>query len=168
MSTLWLVGMMGAGKTTVGRLVAASAGAAFIDLDDSIEEDAGRPIPEIFERFGEERFRVLERDAVDRVAGNRAVIATGGGVVTSEGAVERMRETGLVLWLDAPAQTLADRVGDGSYRPMLAGGDPAGAVAAIARERAPAYEVAAHHRLGTAGRDPEEIAAEVRKLWMRS
>jgi shikimate kinase len=167
-ATLWLVGMMGAGKTTVGRLVAVGAGVAFVDLDDDIEADAAVTIPEIFARSGEPAFRRLEAAAVARVAGRRCVVATGGGVVTQPEATRRMRRSGLVVWLDAPAEVLAERVGDGWYRPMLAGEDPAGALASIAATRAAAYAAAAHHRVDVAGRLPEEIAEEVSALWTRS
>ena len=168
MATLWLIGMMGAGKTTVGRMVALAAGTPFADLDDAIEADAGIPIPQIFADGGEDRFREFELRAVNRVAGTTAVVATGGGVVTRRAAVERMQATGVVVWLDAPVATLAGRVGDGFYRPMLSGGDPAEAVRTLAAARAPAYAAAAHHRVTTADREPGECAEEVVSLWMKS
>jgi shikimate kinase len=167
-ATLWLVGMMGVGKTTVGRLVAVEAGVAFVDLDEDVEADAAVSIPEIFDRSGEPEFRRLEAAAVTRVAGRHCVVATGGGVVTQPAATERMRGTGLVVWLDAPASVLAERVGDGWYRPMLAGDDPAAAMASIAADRAVAYAAAAHHRVDVSGRSPEAVAEEVSALWTRS
>ena len=168
MATLWLIGMMGAGKTTVGKMVAEAAGVPFVDLDDSVEAESGMPIPQIFADHGEDHFRRLEGDAVARVAGTRVVVSTGGGVVTRQAAVERMRGTGVVVWLDAPPETLAERVGDGFYRPMLAGGDPAAAVKKLARQRSAAYADAAHHRVETDGKTPAACSEEVTVLWMSS
>ncbi len=167
-STLWLIGMMGVGKSTVGRMVAARASVEFVDLDDEIETAAGMTIPEIFAASGEEGFRALEASAVSEVGGRVAAVATGGGVVTRPGPVAEMRASGVVVWLDAPAGVLADRVGDGSYRPMLYGDEPARRIAEIAAARRQSYAGAAHHRIDTAGRRPEEIAEEVARLWTRS
>jgi shikimate kinase len=166
-ATLWLVGMMGAGKTTVGRLVAERCGVGFVDLDDLIVAAAGRTIPEIFAADGERGFRDLEAEAAASVAGERRVVAAGGGIVTRPEVVDLMRRTGIVIWLDAAPETLAERVGTGAGRPMLSG-DPAGRLRELARRREPAYRGAAHHRVGTGCRDPGEVAEEVAGLWTRS
>lgn len=167
--TLWLVGMMASGKSTVGRLVAGGEGARFLDTDDLVEEEVGRSVPEMWEAAGEEGFRAAEADVVLRLAGARAdprVVATGGGVVLRGDLVEAMRGSGLVVWLDAAPETLEERVGGGEGRPLLAGGP--GLLSQIDRSRRELYETACHHRVPTDHRTPEEVAEEVRALWTGS
>ena len=166
-ATLWLIGMMGTGKSTVGRLVAVRSKAPFVDLDEAIEAAEGRTIPEIFAAAGEDAFRAVEADAVEGVAGRPVVVATGGGAVTRPGVAARMRRSGTVVWLDASPSLLLERVGSGDGRPMLEG-DPRQRLEELAARRAPAYRAAAHHRVEVGGRSPEEIADEVAGLWTRS
>ena len=168
MGTLWLIGMMGAGKTTVGRAVARRAAMPFVDLDDEIAAAAGATIPEIFAGSGEAAFRDLEAAAVAGVAGRQAVVAAGGGAVLEERSRRVMRASGTVVWLQAPASELAVRVGRGPGRPLLAGEDPAGRLDVLLRAREADYRAAAHHRVDTTGRDAEQIAEEVAGLWTRS
>jgi shikimate kinase len=131
--TLWLVGMMGAGKSAVGALVAARLGRPLVDLDRAIERAAGRGIPEIFAAEGEAGFRKREREALEAVAGRGAVVALGGGAAAQPGAVERLLETGTLVYLRARPETLAARVGDDDARPLLAGLDAAGRLATLRR-----------------------------------
>lgn len=161
---------MGAGKSEVGRLVAALRFVSFVDLDHEVESRAGRTIPEVFAQEGERGFRRLETAALVEVAARLtpAVVATGGGVVLAEENVTVMRDRGLVVWLTAPLEELARRVGDGSGRPLLEGGDLERRLAALAAEREPRYREAAHHRVETSGRSLEEVAEEVAGLWTAS
>ena len=168
METLWLVGMMGAGKSAVGRRVAARLGETFVDLDEQIAAGFGAGIPELFAAGGEEAFREAEAEAVEGVAGRRAVVAAGGGAVLRESSRTAMRAGGLVVWLDAVPRELGRRVGGGEGRPLLSGREPAEAVAELAAAREPAYRDAAHHRLDTTGRSVDEVAEEVIALWTRS
>lgn len=167
--TLWLVGMMGSGKSVVGDLVASRVGAEFVDLDEEVSARAGASIPELWRREGEGAFRELEAAAVERLSGESGgprVVATGGGVVLRADNVEAMRSSGTVVWLDAPAEVLLQRVAGGEGRPLLAGG-PERLSALLAARRA-LYETAGHHRVQTAGRSPEEVAQEVAELWSAS
>ena len=156
---------MGAGKSTVGPLVAGALGLPFIDLDGRVEEEAGMAVSEIFAAEGEAGFRRRERAAVAAAAGGTAVVACGGGVVLAGENVARLRASGVVLWLDAPVGELAGRVGAGAGRPLLAGGAEGGGLGPVLVARAAAYAAAAHHRVETAGRRPEEVAEEVVRLW---
>jgi shikimate kinase len=166
--TLWLVGMMGSGKTTVGRAVACRLGITYIDLDEEIVAATGTTIPEMFAGAGEESFRDAEAAAVEAVAGRAAVVATGGGAVLRARSRRIMRGNGLVVWLDAAATELAARLGAGEGRPLLADGEPASRVADLLAEREPAYRAAAHHRVDTTGRGAGDVAGEVIALWTRS
>jgi shikimate kinase len=162
----WLIGMMGAGKTRVGRLLAQRLDLPFIDTDQEIADRLGCSIGELWGTMGEAVFRDLEASAVLRAAQlDRGVVATGGGVVLQPGNVEAMRSSGLVVWLDAPPPALADRVGDGSNRPLLFDGQVEERLAKILDWRATAYEEAAHHRINTEQSSPDEVADQIEALW---
>jgi shikimate kinase len=167
-ATLWLVGMMGAGKSTVGALVASSLGVPLTDIDRVVEAEAGSSVEQIFDSEGEPAFRRREAKAVAVAAGTIAVVACGGGAVMDGGNTQRMRQTGLVVWLDAPAQVLGERIAGAGGRPLLAGSEVVDRLSAIWAVREPAYAAAAHHRVDTAGRSPEEVAKEVVRLWLSS
>lgn len=151
-----LVGMMGAGKTSVGRIVAARLGLSFADSDDEVERATGLGVAEIFRRHGEAWFRDRERRAVAALLERgRAVIAAGGGAFVDRETRLVILERGRAVWLDAPVGTLEARVA-GSARPLLA---DAGALARLAAERRPAY-AEAHFRVAGGG-EAEEVAAAV-------
>lgn len=160
--TLWLIGMMGSGKTTVGRLVAESIGRRFVDLDTVIAERSARTVDAMM-RDDEARFRRAEVDAVVEVAGQPVVVATGGGVVLDGGSVARMRASGLVVWLEVGVRVLTERVGDGAGRPLL-GDDPVGALERILGEREALYREAAD-AVVDAGGEPSAVAARVCSVW---
>lgn len=163
MSTLWLIGMMGTGKSTVGPRIGEALGADFVDLDQVIALAAGADITRIFDDEGEEGFRIRERAALETVAGSSIVVACGAGVVEDPANIETLRAHGSVAWLNAPVRVLAERVGDGGGRPMLAG-DTRARLTALQRRRRKAYEAASDQRFDTEG-SPGEIAREVVKWW---
>jgi shikimate kinase len=160
--TLWLVGMMGSGKSTVGRLVADELGRGFVDLDRTLEEIAGESVAEMVRR-DERAFRGREADMLAEVAGRPLVVATGGGVVLDDDSVATMRSTGLVVWLEAPAGELAGRVGSVEERPLL-GDDPRGALHRLLAEREWRYRSAAH-AVVDATPEPVAVAAAVLGAW---
>lgn len=122
-STLfYLTGFMAAGKSTVGKLFAREMGYLFLDLDAHIAEMTGKPIPEIFEQEGEERFRELEAQALRKTGGyEKAVIATGGGTPCFHGGMDWMNRHGITIYLQLPASTLLERLKrvERSGRPLL-------------------------------------------------
>ncbi|HVM21527.1 MAG TPA: shikimate kinase [Egibacteraceae bacterium] len=158
-----LIGLMGAGKTTVGTLLAERLGRPFADTDEMVEAQAHATVAEIFERDGERGFRRLEAAAVRRVAAVRGqVIAVGGGAVLDPANVTHLRATGDLVLLDADPDTLTDRVGDTATRPLLEHApDPRERMAQLRDDRADVYATAASHTIQTAGRSPEEIADAV-------
>lgn len=153
-----LVGLMGAGKTSVGRLIAPRLGLPFHDSDDTVAHAAGLSIAELFEHQGEPAFRALERGALARLlAGERAVIATGGGSVVEAETRDALRRQTFTIWLDAAPATLAARLTESEERPLLAHGDPEHVLGRLAEQRRP-YYAAADLRVGTDGLDVEEVA----------
>ena len=140
--TLWLVGMMGAGKSAVGKRLAQRLGRAFIDTDALVEDVAGKSVAAIFADEGEPSFRALERAAIERVAGRPAIVALGGGAIAQPGAVARLAASGTIVYLRARPETLLARIGDARGRPLLAGLDTAGRLARmreLLRARAAQY-----------------------------
>jgi len=160
---LVLVGPMGAGKTTVGGLVAQRLGRPFVDTDDLVTAATKKTVAELFAEQGADGFRALERAAVADAcaAPDPMVIACGGGAVVDPDSRRRLGEAGTVIWLDAPGVTLAARVGDDEERPLLASGDPAGTLDRIRDLRAPAYESVADVRIDTDGRSVDDVVDAV-------
>ena len=135
-----LVGLMGAGKTSIGRRLAARLGLPFHDADMEIELAAGCTISELFARFGEAEFRAGERRVIRRLlAGEPMVLATGGGAFMDPDTRATIRREAVSLWLRAPLPTLVRRVAQRSHRPLLAGGDPASILQALMDKRHPIY-----------------------------
>lgn len=166
---LWLIGMMGSGKTRVGQLAAARREVPFFDTDRRVEEQAGCSIAELWAERGEPAFRRLEAEAVRWVSGLEGIVATGGGVVLDPGNVVTMRATGTVVWLDADASTLARRVGSDRARPLLVAEEPVEErLRRIAAERAGRYATAAHIRIRTDLLGEDAVADEVMELWNAS
>ncbi|HYJ52190.1 MAG TPA: shikimate kinase [Allosphingosinicella sp.] len=135
-----LVGLMGAGKTTVGRRLARRLGLPFADADGEIEAAAGMTVGEIFEHYGEAHFRDGERRVIARlIEGPRQVIAAGGGAFVDPATRALMLERCTVIWLDAELELLAERVGRRDHRPLVRGKDPLALLRDMAEVRNPIY-----------------------------
>jgi shikimate kinase len=135
-----LIGMMGAGKSTVGRRLAKRLGLPFVDADEEIEKAAGLAIGEIFERYGEPYFREGERRVLARlIEGPQRVIATGGGAFIDPETRALMLAHCIAVWLDVEVEILAARVGRRETRPLLRGQDPLERLRALAEVRNPLY-----------------------------
>ena len=138
--SLYLVGMMGSGKTSTGRPLAERLGYGFVDADAVIEQAAGCSIPEIFERDGEEGFRKLESQVLSAISQRHSlVVATGGGVVTQP-ENWGLLHSGIVIWLDVVSDQLLQRLkADSTVRPLLLTADPEAALNTLLNERRPLY-----------------------------
>jgi shikimate kinase len=135
-----LVGLMGAGKSTVGRRLARRLGLPFVDSDDAIEDAAGLSAAEVYERFGEADFRDGERRLVARlIDGEVRVIATGGGAYVDPRTRRLLNERAITVWLDAPVDVLADRTGRRDTRPLLRNTDRKTTLERLSEQRGPAY-----------------------------
>ena len=138
--SLYLVGMMGSGKTSTGRPLAEQLGYGFVDADAVIEQAAGCSIPEIFERDGEAGFRALESQVLNAIGQRHSlVVATGGGVVTQQ-ENWGLLHSGIVVWLDVVPEQLMQRLrADSTVRPLLQTVDPDAALNALLNQRRPLY-----------------------------
>ena len=155
--TVVLVGLMGAGKSTVGRRLADRLGVKFVDSDSEIETAADMTIPEIFERFGEQYFREGERRVIARLLADApCILATGGGAFLSNENREIIGEGGVSVWIKADLETLWDRVKDKTSRPLLNGDNPKGLLTKLLEERYPLYGTA-DIVVNSAAGDPHEI-----------
>lgn len=135
-----LVGMMGVGKTSIGRRLAQKLHIPFVDADQEIVDAAGLSIPEIFEKFGEAHFRDGERRVIARLFdGKRKVIATGGGAFVNDETRALMLDRAIVIWLDADIDTLVERTARKGDRPLLANGDAREILTRLAEQRNPLY-----------------------------
>jgi shikimate kinase len=141
-----LVGLMGVGKSTVGRRLARRLGLPFVDSDSAIEDASGLSAAEVFERYGEEDYRDGERRLVARlVDGQVRVIATGGGVFVDPWTRELLNTRAITVWLDAPTDVLADRTSRRNTRPLLRNGDPKSTLERLAEVERPSYSAAHIH-----------------------
>jgi shikimate kinase len=153
--TVALVGMMGAGKTSIGRRLSARLEVPFADADHEIETAAGMAVSEIFAKYGEPEFRRLERSVIARLLHDRPqVLATGGGAYMDETTRTAMREHAFTIWLKAPVEILLGRVRkrqgpdkgpdnvNGQTRPLLANDDPRGTLEKLLTAREPVYAMA--------------------------
>jgi shikimate kinase len=162
---VYLIGPMGAGKTAVGRRLAAALDKEFHDSDAEIEKRTGVDIRFIFEKEGEQRFRERERDVIaDLTALDNVVVATGGGAVLDASSRARLAATGTVVFLEASVDAQLKRTQATRNRPLLMNGDPRAVLERLMSIRRPLYEEIADIRIDTTGRDVRAVAADIRTL----
>ena len=160
-----LVGLMGVGKSTVGRRLAKRLGLPFIDSDAAIEDTVGYPAGELFERFGEQDYRDGERRLVARlIEGPVRVIATGGGVFVEPSTRALLNEQGITVWLDAPVDVLAERTARRDTRPLLKNEDPKGTLERLAEIERKAYAEALIHVKSGTGAHRDVVDTIIQKL----
>lgn len=155
------VGLMGAGKTVIGRKVAQSLGLPFVDSDHEIETVSRMTIPELFERYGEPEFRALEQRVITRlVKDGPRIVSTGGGAFMDPVTRDAIREDGISIWLKADIDTLMERVAKKKNRPLLKAPDPRAVMRRLMDERYPVYALA-DVTVTTRDAQRETIAQEV-------
>jgi shikimate kinase len=159
---LFLVGFMGAGKSTVATRLAEVLGEPFVDLDDRVVEAAGKPIATIFADAGEDAFRDLESAELRSLSGKEpSVVACGGGVVLRPENRALLKELGTVIYLEVTAGEALARIGDAKSRPLLAGAGGALAATSLLSARETLYRSVADLTVDTVGRTPAEITEQV-------
>ena len=160
-----LVGLMGVGKSTVGRRLAKRLGLPFVDSDSEIEGAAGLSAAEVFERYGEKDFRDGERRLVARlIEGEMRVIATGGGAFVDARTRELLNERAITIWLDAPVEVLAERTARRDTRPLLRNANPKRTLERLSHERRPSYAEAHIHVRSGDGAHRDVVDTIVRAL----
>jgi len=161
-----LTGFMGSGKSTVGRLLAEMLGMRVVDTDEEVERLAGMSIPEIFERYGEERFRELEHEVIRRVSElEGVVVVTGGGAVLNPENLALLRRKGVVFYLHAEPEVICERLRGDSSRPLLRGGSLESRVRELMQRRAQRY--ADHdYMVDTSHMSPQQVAERVAEIYL--
>jgi shikimate kinase len=161
---IYLIGFMGTGKSTVGKLIAERLGMEFIDTDAMVEAKAGMTISQIFEEFEEEAFRKLETEVLQVVTERQnLVVSTGGGIVVTKGNMELMKKEGKLITLMASPEQIFERIKDDKGRPLLDVESPLDEIKKLIYERAPFY-INVDHIIETSELTPEEAADEIIKL----
>ncbi len=164
MKNVYLIGMMGSGKTSSGKVLAEMLSVPFIDLDDRIVSKAGRSINEIFNLYGESYFRNMEHEMLAEVSkGSNEIIATGGGVVLNPISCALMKNSGLVIYLKTSIDVLWERTKTKKDRPLLQTADPKKTLVELFKMRAPLYEQNSSKSFLTDRKTPEEVAEEIYK-----
>ncbi len=160
--SVFLIGMMGAGKSTVGRLLAEKLNYQFVDADRELEARSGVPIPTIFEIEGEAGFRRREIGLLDELTQRAGIVlATGGGAVLDAQLAQSMRERGLVIYLRASADEIFRRTRQDRSRPLLQTANPRARIDQLLAEREPLYEKAAHLVFQSAASNPRRLVARL-------
>jgi shikimate kinase len=163
-----LVGFMGTGKSSTGKIVAERLARTFIDMDSAIEEREGKPIPRIFAEEGEPHFRALERKMVQELAArSNLVVAPGGGIELNPDNVKDFSRTGLVICFHATPKMILSRVGQDTNRPLLQGGDKLQKITDLLAKRQPLYD-AIPCRIETDGLTPADVAEKVLEVFKNS
>jgi shikimate kinase len=160
-----LVGLMGVGKTSIGRKLAGLLHIPFVDADEEIERAAQMSVAEIFEQFGETYFRDGERRVIARLMdGQKQVIATGGGAFVNDSTRALILEHGLAVWLDSDINVLVERVGRKNTRPLLRNGNPREILTRLKAEREPAYAQAPIRVLSSPGPQSRTVAQVLKAI----
>ena len=165
---LFLIGFMGCGKSTLARLLAEENGIELVEMDETIEAEAGVSINEIFAAHGEAYFRDLETALVKRIAKNGGtVVSCGGGAVLREENVAAMKENGRVIYLSATSETIYERVHDKTNRPLLNGNMNVEYISQLMQKRVALYEAAADEILCVDGKSKQENLKALQELLYR-
>ena len=166
--SIFLVGLMAVGKTTIGRLLAQSLGKRFFDSDQEIESRAGADTSWIFEREGEAGFRDREEQVIEELTRrDDIVLATGGGAVLRESNRQVLSGRGVVIHLDSPVDRLVERTSKDRKRPLLQNGDPRETLTRLLRDRGPLYEEVRHYRFVTDRQSPRALARTIEETLRR-
>lgn len=161
-TNIFLVGLMGSGKTTIGRALAKRLNKRFVDADHEIETRTGATIPLIFEIEGEASFRQREADVIcDLTAQQGIVLATGGGAVLNEHSRRFLKERGIVVYLRASVNSILQRTSHDRNRPLLQTADPKARIEELSRQRAPLYEEVAHITVETGRPNVQSVVQNI-------
>lgn len=162
MNNIYLIGMMGSGKSSTGRELARLMALSFVDLDEMIEKKVGRVIGEIFKKDGEPYFRRVESEVLNQVAAQSGQsIATGGGIVLDPSNCDLMKRTGDIIYLKTSLEVLWERVQSGRSRPLLETPNPKESLSGCLKERTPIYKELSNWSFVTDNKSPNAVALEI-------
>ncbi len=165
MKNIYLIGFMGAGKSTIAQELAKKTGAKRIEMDQLIEEQQGMAITEIFEKYGEEHFRDLETELLKSfLHEENLVVSCGGGSVLRDENTALMKENGRIIWLTASPETIFERVKDSQNRPILNGNMNVEFIRGLMEKRRERYETVADVLVATDGKSKEDICGEILRV----
>lgn len=164
MKNVYLIGFMGTGKTTVGKLIAKALNKVFLEMDEEIEREQAMPISEIFSRFGEAHFRKLEGQLLARISQRQdLVVSCGGGLACDQENLNTLKATGFVICLEASSRTIYERVRSSTHRPLLQVKEPQHAIEELLKKRQGCYRQA-DFTIDTEASTPEQVVAEAIKV----
>lgn len=159
---IFLIGFMGAGKSTIARTLQSKLDMPLIEMDERIVEEQGCSINEIFDRTGEAGFRDIESDLVKRIANERdSIVSCGGGAVIRPENVEYMKKSGKIVFLTATPETIYERVKNGKDRPLLNGNMNVEYISSLMDKRRDIYNAASDEKIATDNKSKDEIAQEI-------
>ena len=162
MGNIYLIGMMGSGKSVTAKRLAALMEYGFVDLDQCIQEKTKRSIHDLFEKEGEPFFRDQEAAILKEVSRmDRRVVATGGGTILRRANVDAMKTSGKIIFLETSIEVLWERVKEKKDRPLLKGADPKASLTRILAERLPLYEGGCGFRVNTDGQTADQVARKI-------
>ena len=164
MRNILLVGFMGCGKSTIGRILHKSLDYPLIDTDQQIEKQTGKKISTIFEEEGEDAFRQLETQLLEKLIEkqtNHTIISTGGGIITLPENLPLLRQLGFVIWLSCSPEVINERTSRNNNRPLLQCDNPQEVIATMLAERAPLYEATSHLKINTSDLEINEISCGI-------
>lgn len=165
-----LIGYRGTGKSVVARLLTRDLNMRSISMDAEIVRKAGMPIPEIVEKYGWDRFRDMESEVAQEMAGqDNIIVDTGGGVIERPQNIEWLKKTGLIFWLKASVDVIVGRIASGTERPALVAGKTfTEEVEEVLARRTAKYQAAGQYEIDTDTRTPEQVASEIVAIWRKN
>lgn len=165
---IFLIGFMGAGKSTIAKVLQKELNMALVEMDERIVEEQGMSINEIFEKKGEDGFRDIESQLVIDIGNSEnSIVSCGGGVVVRQQNVDNMKKSGKIIFLTATPETILERVKNGKDRPLLNGHMNVEYIAQLMEKRREMYENAADVKISTDGKTVGEICTEIIKVLTR-
>lgn len=162
---IYLIGFMGVGKSTIGKLLAEKTKTELVEMDETIEEEQKMTINEIFAGYGEQYFRDLESELIEKIARQEnKIVSCGGGAVLRPENVANMKKSGTIVFLSATPESIFQRVRYGTNRPLLNGNMNVEYIAGLMEKRQAVYEKAADVTVSTDGKEKQEIVGEILNL----